>query len=554
MTRIHSISAMDKACEFIKRNLDQGVWQPGERLPSTKRLAASVGVSPVNISKAVVLLKSRGLIHGIPRGPTRAGAEGSAKSADSETGGRLQDFKRTALEKDILSGAYAHLGKLPSAKELQARYRCSFNTLRKILRALASEGVLRVEGRSHILAAYSRNRTHGRIVFITHRAGVMLSAFNKADRLVIETLENECGRHGLDFDRMGIDFYNSIEVRKALMGPAIREPALGYIVDLWWYSTEHFRKAYTDVLAHLKAQKKPVAIIDELATFALPLELASNASFQVFRPQGRSAGGRIGRFLLEKGHHSVAYLSSTHNFSWSQERLAGIRDQFSNAGRPHGVKRFVWDTALWETIDATALHIHSIPGLTDDIIRRLSSIHLTGNQAEEMFRAVKEFRERDLFDKFDPDDFADYRRNFANLAAVIKRNPSQDFLEEIYEAFLRKGETRLATMTLGPLFKKAANDRTITAWVCANDSMAFSALSFLRERKIAVPGVVSVIGFDNTPVKALDKGLTSFDFNVLGAVHHILNFIGRPPRPRGLYRHAPIEVEGMIIERGSTGR
>ena len=109
-------------------------------------------------------------------------------------------------------------------------------------------------------------------------------------------------------------------------------------------------------------------------------------------------------------------------------------------------------------------------------------------------------------------------------------------------------------MTLTSLFKKAAADKTITAWVCANDSMAFSALSFLHEKKITVPGDISVIGFDNTPVKALDNQLTSLDFNALGAVHRILNFIARPPKPRGRYRHTPIEIEGMIIERGTTGK
>jgi hypothetical protein len=35
----------------------------------------------------------------------------------------------------------------------------------------------------------------------------------------------------------------------------------------------------------------------------------------------------------------------------------------------------------------------------------------------------------------------------------------------------------------------------------------------------------------------------------MGFVNRMLNFIVRPPRPRGHYRHSLIEVESIVVER-----
>ena len=70
--------------------------------------------------------------------------------------------------------------------------------------------------------------------------------------------------------------------------------------------------------------------------------------------------------------------------------------------------------------------------------------------------------------------------------------------------------------------------------------------------QIPVPESVSVVGFDNEPVQAFAARLTSYDFNAAGFIHRMLDFIARPPMPRGPYRHVPIEVEGIVMQRGTT--
>jgi DNA-binding LacI/PurR family transcriptional regulator len=124
----------------------------------------------------------------------------------------------------------------------------------------------------------------------------------------------------------------------------------------------------------------------------------------------------------------------------------------------------------------------------------------------------------------------------------------------LFRSAIHQVGSRLFELDLLPLFEKALAFKDATAWICANDSHAISAIAFLRKRNIRIPGDLSVVGFDNSPVDALENRLTSLDFNALGFILRILNFITRPPRPRGAFRHVPIEVEGVIIERGSAGQ
>src|SRR5512140_2115461 len=95
--------SVQKAFDFVKHNLDHAIWQTGERLPSTPRLAQSAGVSPVTMLKALALLKSRGLINGLQRSRFKAGGsvKGTAPQADPDSAAWM--IKRTALEKDVLA-------------------------------------------------------------------------------------------------------------------------------------------------------------------------------------------------------------------------------------------------------------------------------------------------------------------------------------------------------------------------------------------------------------------------------------------------------------------
>ncbi|GLW06619.1 HTH-type transcriptional regulator MalR [Microtetraspora sp. NBRC 13810] len=96
-------------------------------------------------------------------------------------------------------------------------------------------------------------------------------------------------------------------------------------------------------------------------------------------------------------------------------------------------------------------------------------------------------------------------------------------------------------------------ERGCTGIVCASDLMALGAIRACRERGLTVPGDVSVVGFDDSPLIAFtDPPLTTVrqpvGSMVAAAVHTLLESIaGAPPR------HSELIFQPELIVRGSTG-
>lgn len=96
-----------------------------------------------------------------------------------------------------------------------------------------------------------------------------------------------------------------------------------------------------------------------------------------------------------------------------------------------------------------------------------------------------------------------------------------------------------------------AGDPTVTAVFVANDQMAVGVLLALREAGRDVPGLVSVIGFDDIPESEyLSPPLTTMrqDFGEVGrqSVHLLLGLIGGQKAER-------ISLEPKLIVRNTTG-
>ncbi len=100
------------------------------------------------------------------------------------------------------------------------------------------------------------------------------------------------------------------------------------------------------------------------------------------------------------------------------------------------------------------------------------------------------------------------------------------------------------------LFERALRIEGVTAWIMVNDVSASYALDFLTNRGILVPRSLSIISFDDQP-QALEKGVTSFNFNYAATMQAILRFIADPRL--FLSRKPVVEIEGEIIPRRTTG-
>ncbi|GGO64412.1 LacI family DNA-binding transcriptional regulator [Nonomuraea cavernae] len=100
----------------------------------------------------------------------------------------------------------------------------------------------------------------------------------------------------------------------------------------------------------------------------------------------------------------------------------------------------------------------------------------------------------------------------------------------------------------GPLL-----DRGCTGVVCASDLMALGAIRACRERGLSVPGDVSVVGYDDSPLIAhTDPPLTTVrqpvQPMVAAAVDTLLEAVAGAPA-----RHSELVFQPELIVRGSTG-
>jgi LacI family transcriptional regulator, repressor for deo operon, udp, cdd, tsx, nupC, and nupG len=114
-------------------------------------------------------------------------------------------------------------------------------------------------------------------------------------------------------------------------------------------------------------------------------------------------------------------------------------------------------------------------------------------------------------------------------------------------------ERSLFTFEGGLAAAAALLDRGCTAVVCASDMMALGAIRAGRERGLAVPADLSVVGFDDSALMAFtDPPLTTVRKPVAAmgraAVRALLEEMAGTPAPPGEFVFLP-----ELVVRGSTG-
>lgn len=101
---------------------------------------------------------------------------------------------------------------------------------------------------------------------------------------------------------------------------------------------------------------------------------------------------------------------------------------------------------------------------------------------------------------------------------------------------------------LGPLFMRALSDGNITAWVFGDDTEAIVGLDFLKRNRAAVPGRVSVVGFNNSRA-ALAADLTSYNNDFEAVMNAMLNYLLRPDSGSDVYAGKEVVLDGYVVER-----
>ncbi|MGP3691022.1 GntR family transcriptional regulator [Streptomyces sp. IBSNAI002] len=146
-----------QAADVLRTGIVVGEYAPGSRLPSARWLQERFGVSSSTVQNALRVLKQEGLVYSVlGRGsyvrstapnPSTAGCAGHPGSVSEETEAEHDPrppYVRTAdiLRQAILSDEFGPEGRLPSARELQDRYKIANSTAQNAVRVLKREGLV----------------------------------------------------------------------------------------------------------------------------------------------------------------------------------------------------------------------------------------------------------------------------------------------------------------------------------------------------------------------------------------------------------------------------
>lgn len=509
----------EKAIAFLNNALKNGRWKPGDRLPNLVLLGKEAGVSHPVMGSAAQCLSKEGLLSVLRCSGIRVPLpDGNEKEATA--GEYIEKWKkvRTNIINDLLGRALDSSSPLPSIQELCHRYSVSYPILKKALCSLEKEGLLSSYKRTYKLKLFpaQANTTKILVLFPFSQDKLNKNAINLQEKgfeisfrgiEILQKLEQMSNTQNITFDVWGYSILNN--------QPTFFNPELSIcnsIKNIKSYFGIILINMYMNVpdfnwmVSMLALSSIPISIFDEAWDITHLLPKTKNNQVRIFNISKSDLDGpKMGQHLLKLGHQKIAYISPWFKDGWTKNRYNGLCKAFSMVSDKNQVSLFTDHRYPVGTIH-----------LENEIFYEMPSL-------EEVVRSYKML----------PDEQGKYFAvEMTNLFyAIIGQNRIGAFVE--------------------PLFEKALAQPDITAWVCSDSRMAFSALRFLHKKVVAIPGKISVAGFDDNP-EAYTAGLTTYNYDVQGITQTMVAFISNPslfPEKQGIF----IEKNGFLVPRQSTG-
>lgn len=502
-------AAVEKAVVFLEGVVARCRDTDNPVLPQLDELAVQAGVSRMTIWRAVTVMKDRGVLaSGRGRRIVLASYARQQKRASQHrrVSGRTRD-QCSRVEREIRhslsDGQYAADESLPSIKELCRRHGAAYLTVRKALDALVEAGDLIRSGRTYCRPSALTDIPGRSVVLIAFGLGGRLNMVSSRTQDQIRSLESECSRLGLRLVVYSFDMLLEGDSSRSFVHDMRRLRPLGYVLWETGISPE-FSRRIIDLVRRLEA---PLAVLAESWTGQPISTGARRAPLAWFSlANDPDAGAKMGRFLYELGHRHVAFVSTDHREGdgHSFVRWQGLRSVFEEARQESSVELFPVD-----------LGDDGVPDLT----------------------------------------FANAVREAADLLVNPDPGPASSDQQELRRAsqeFLAMARTSLTTITEKVGLKEALDEvltrSHITCWVGDNDVTALACLGHLNRKGIAVPGRISIAGFDDG-MRSILAGMTTYNFGGAEMMRAIMAFITRPHqrRPEG-----PIRVPGRVVPRTTT--
>ncbi|MBD3239302.1 MAG: GntR family transcriptional regulator [Chitinivibrionales bacterium] len=487
-----------RAREYLKRHIEETRRAGNSRLPPIAKLAALASVSPVTMQRAVHALRDEGILavsHGLG---VRIASSTPAREAQPPRapGPRWREVME-AIEREILEGRYAADGRLPTPKELRHRFGVCHRTLQRALGGLVSAGVLSRYRRGYRLVRTAPRGAVNTILMVRPDSPDGFRVFRDLRTIeLFSALEQQCARRDTR-----LDVVSDEGLEQFLAGTRRGRHPLGCVIWGLGWEPQHVSRLL------MLLPSVPVAVLlrrsnEEYRALVSRYRHARIFSFSESRLPGRV----MGAYLRRRGHRTVAYLSPLFHSNWTRNRLAGLRDTFEDSDR-----RVYAVTRHGDPRDASGAKAQQACEEALGALRAASGRTGPGGIPEALVAAVEQ------------------------LQPLVSREFGRLHLQSSLEA----------------LFEEALALTEATAWVAHNDMVGIQALQFLTGRGVAVPGRMSVVGFDNS-FAAGQVGLTSYDFDFPALAHLMVDYVLSGPLWRRGKHNVELEVTGSVVERASS--
>lgn len=479
------------------------------RLPPMTVLARGAGVAVGTMVKAVRRLRDGGVVrvsHGRGIEVCSAAPVVHHHSRPKE---HICDRLTSSLYADIVGGPLASRDKLPSSKELCARYGIHNATLRRALLRLVADGCIRAAGRSYTVVRPGSSG-FGKVILVLRGFGHGdVLADQDAHYLHVRQVERLAGEHNLELETVSYyyeqdDFIGFESLRKTIR----RAPhALGLIFITTGFPRSHILAA----LRETAGAAKPCAILSTGELSALP-SWCERRRTRLWAPaEGEEPGMRMAHFLAGLGHRRIAYIDEEPLARWAQTRFRGFAACCCRAGVPTELDHFTVKRRI-----------------SDDESARVA--RSAQDQAQSlMLRSARRKRG-------DPLRIRSMHTNTiaGSISAYVRTHALFDGVRHLLDTILPQNAH--------------------TALVGASDTIAAGCLEYCVSHRTRVPQDISIAGFDESKI-ALVNDFTSYDFRYDTCIAQMYDYILNPSRHR---RYMPDEqgnmVPGAVVVRGSTGR
>ena len=497
--------ALGHAVETIRSLLRQA--DASGRLPAMRSIAATAGVSTGTIKRALALLSRGGEVVTI-RGKgvfTAAGGRnvlsGKGRAGESKPPKRKKKWEqlRERILRDIGGGVYPPGAELPSLQSLAHTCGTSYQPMKRALMSLAGDGHLHPFKRGYRVPGLGSARSAAVVLFVDAHA--RLDTAHVYPQLIdtVGQFERACRERDM---ALHVVFLRDTNWRRIPLD-RLGVEKIAEATSIFGFCFRAGRGTDDLSLVRWLARfRKPIAVIDDVGEGEYDEMCAQSRKTAVFKlGTGNQGACRVAEYLLRLGHTNAAYFSQYHTTVWSRARCETIGKTFARNRTGTSLVSFTLGEEHFKAL--ARLHLHVSPAKYERLLQP---------------RYLR--RERNLI-----------ARNLMHHPKVRRRFSG-----------------------LFSLFDRALAQPEITAWIASNDEAASLAFEYLTDKRVAVPGRISLIAFDNTP-DLYYRGITSYDFDLGTVVRTIMGFFfdggfpaGMPPADR------VIETEGRLLERRTTGR